>query len=303
MGSIGYINKDFVKKLEKRGIACKVFNPFRPGINLFLNNRDHRKITVIDGKIGYTGGYNLAEEYFHVTEPFGRWKDSGVRLEGNAVKSLTVAFLEMWYAGSKEAWNNVDFSRYLPDTGYQAKQPGFIQPYADSPMDQVHVGEDVYISLAEKANRYCWFITPYLILTDEMTHALSLAAKRGVDVRIVAPKIPDKKIVFRVTRSYYRPLIEDGVKIYEYTPGFIHSKSFVADGKIGVVGTINLDYRSLYLHFECGTLMIGSKALRGLKDDCEETFKVSDQIELHEIKPGFFGVLVDSFLRALSPLL
>ena len=267
-----------VKKLEKRGIACKVFNPFRPGINLFLNNRDHRKITIIDGKIGYTGGYNLAEEYFHVTEPFGRWKDSGVRLEGDAVKSLTVAFLEMWYAGSKEAWNNVDFSRYLPDTGYQAKQPGFIQPYADSPMDQVHVGEDVYISLAEKANRYCWFITPYLILTDEMVHALSLAAKRGVDVRIVTPGIPDKKLVYSVTRSFYNCLARNGVRIYEWTPGFCHCKMAVADDEMATCGTINLDYRSLYHHFENGCLIARSHAVTEIRQDFERTFEESTEV-------------------------
>ena len=278
MGSIGYINKDFVKKLEKRGIACKVFNPFRPGINLFLNNRDHRKITVIDGKIGYTGGYNLAEEYFHVTEPFGRWKDSGVRLEGDAVKSLTVAFLEMWYAGSKEPWDNVDFSRYLPDTEYQAKQPGFIQPYADSPMDQVHVGEDVYISLAEKANRYCWFITPYLILTDEMSHALSLAAKRGVDVRIVTPGIPDKKLVYSVTRSFYNCLARNGVRIYEWTPGFCHCKMAVADDETATCGTINLDYRSLYHHFENGCLIARSHAVTEIRQDFERTFEESTEV-------------------------
>ena len=278
MGSIGYINKDFVKKLEKRGIACKVFNPFRPGINLFLNNRDHRKITVIDGKIGYTGGYNLAEEYFHVTEPFGRWKDSGVRLEGDAVKSLTVAFLEMWYAGSKEPWDNVDFSRYLPDTEYQAKQPGFIQPYADSPMDQVHVGEDVYISLAEKANRYCWFITPYLILTDEMAHALSLAAKRGVDVRIVTPGIPDKKLVYSVTRSFYNCLARNGVRIYEWTPGFCHCKMAVADDEMATCGTINLDYRSLYHHFENGCLIARSHAVTEIRQDFERTFEESTEV-------------------------
>ena len=271
MGSIGFINTDFVKKLEGRGIACKVFNPFRPGLNVFLNNRDHRKITVIDGKVGFTGGYNLADEYFNLTHPYGQWKDTGVRLEGDAVWSLTVTFLEMWYAGSQEAWNQVDFAKYLPETGYRSTEPGFLQPYADSPMDQERVGEEVYISIAEKANRYCWFITPYLILTDEMAHALSLAAKRGVDVRIITPGIPDKKLVYSVTRSFYNGLVRNGVRIYEWTPGFCHCKMAVADDAVAACGTINLDYRSLYHHFENGCLMYGSQAVLEVKRDLDAT--------------------------------
>ena len=272
MGSIGFISTGFVKKLEARGIACRVFNPFRPGLNLFLNNRDHRKITVIDGKIGFTGGYNLAEEYFNITHPFGQWKDTGLRLEGDAVRSLTVAFLEMWYAGSKEDWSGVDFARFFPESVPQEKPDGFVQPYADSPMDRMRVGEDVYISIAEKANSYCWFITPYLILTDEMIHALSLAAKRGVDVRVVTPGIPDKKLVYSVTRSFYNPLAMSGVRIYEWTPGFCHCKMAVSDDTTATCGTINLDYRSLYHHFENGCLLVGSEAVRDIKRDFEQTF-------------------------------
>ena len=278
MGSIGFINTDFVKKLESRGIACKVFNPFKPGLNLFLNNRDHRKITVIDGKIGFTGGYNLAEEYFNITHPFGQWKDTGVRLEGDAVKSLTVAFLEMWYAGSKEPWDQVDFSAYFPETDYQAPEDGFVQPYADSPMDEMRVGEDVYISIAEKSNRYCWFITPYLILTDEMIHALSLAAKRGVDVWVITPGIPDKKLVYSVTRSFYNSLARNGVRIYEWTPGFCHCKMVVADDAVATRGTINLDYRSLYHHFENGCLMAGSRAVLDVKRDFDQTIEQCTEV-------------------------
>ena len=278
MGSIGFINTDFVKKLVNRGIACKVFNPFKPGLNVFLNNRDHRKITVIDGKVGFTGGYNLADEYFNLTHPFGEWKDTGVRLEGDAVRSLTVTFLEMWYAGSKEDWHGVEFARYLPETDYHANQEGFIQPYADSPMDNIRVGEDVYISIAEKANRYCWFITPYLILTDEMIHALSLASKRGVDVRIITPGIPDKKMVYSVTRSFYNALAKNGVRIYEWTPGFCHCKMAVADDAVATCGTINLDYRSLYHHFENGCLMAGCHAVTEIREDFEETMAQSKEV-------------------------
>ena len=179
MGSIWFVNMDFARKLEGIGIKCRVFNPLSPGFNMFLNNRDHRKITVIDGKVGYTGGYNLANEYFNITHPYGIWKDTGVRMEGDAVRSLTVAFLEMWNAASSIHPDEINMEQYLRPYPYQAEQKGYIQPYADSPLDGEQVGEEVYISMINKAEKYCWFITPYLIITDEMMHALSLAAKRG----------------------------------------------------------------------------------------------------------------------------
>lgn len=202
MGSISFLNHDFAKQLEALGIACRVFNPFVPGVNLFLNNRDHRKITVIDGKIGFTGGYNLANEYFGFSHPYGEWKDTGIRLEGDAVRSLTITFLEMWNAIKKNLPSDRSFEPYLPDEPYKAVQHGYVQPYADSPLDDEQVGEEVYISMANKAEHYCWFITPYLIITDELSHALSLAAKRGVDVRIITPGIPDKKMVYSVTALF-----------------------------------------------------------------------------------------------------
>ena len=200
-----------------------------PGLNLFLNNRDHRKITVIDGKIGFTGGYNLANEYFNYTHPYGQWKDTGIRLEGDAVCSLTVTFLEMWNAISDKDTNDLDFKKYICHPEYKACQTGFVQPYADSPMDNEQVGEEVYISMINKAEKYCWFMTPYLIITDEMTHALCLAAKRGVDVRIITPGIPDKKFIYSITRSFYHGLVKHGVRIYEWAPGFCHAKMSVAD--------------------------------------------------------------------------
>ena len=302
VGSMGRVPMGFPAKLESEGIKTVVFNPLRPILSLVYNNRDHRKICVIDGYIAHSGGYNLADEYINEYERFGHWKDSGIRIEGRAVWNFTVMFLDMWNAFRPTEANYAQFAPHVfhPD-GFDSD--GIVQPFSDSPLDDETLGENIYLEIINQAEDYVYIFTPYLILNNEMMSCLRLAAKRGVDVRIVAPKIPDKKIVFRVTRSYYRPLIEDGVKIYEYTPGFIHSKNFIADGKIGVVGTINLDYRSLYLHFECGTLLVGSKALDGLREDCEETFKVSDQIELNEIRPGFIGVLIDSFLRVLSPLL
>lgn len=302
VGSIGKLPLGFAAKLESEGIKTVVFNPLRPILSLVYNNRDHRKICVVDGYIAHSGGYNLADEYINLEERFGHWKDSGLRLEGNAVWNFTVMFLNMWNAFRP---TETDYNNYKPHVHHPGvfDSDGIVQPFSDSPLDDENLGENIYMEIINQAEDYVYIFTPYLILDNEMLSCIRLASKRGVDVRLVTPGIPDKKIIFRLTRSYYRPLIEDGVKIYEYTPGFLHAKSFVADGKIGVVGTINLDYRSLYLHFECGTMMIGSRALRGLKEDCEDTFRKCDQIELHEIKQGFFGVLVDSVLRVLSPLL
>ncbi len=304
MGSIGFINTDFVKKMEKLGIKCRVFNPFMPGLNVFLNNRDHRKITVIDGKVGFTGGYNLANEYFNYTHPYGQWKDTGIRLEGEAVASLTAIFLEMWNAVSDKDKNDTDFNKFLLKTDYQAEQKGFVQPYADSPMDNEQVGEEVYISMANKAERYCWFMTPYLIITDEMTHALCLAAKRGVDVRIITPGIPDKKFIYKITRSFYHGLVKHGVKIYEWTPGFCHAKMSVADDCMATCGTINLDYRSLYHHFENGCFMAGSQAVLDIRADLEATMNECREVtEKYRTGQSAYLRLGQLFMRLFAGLL
>ena len=213
IGSIFFINTDFVKRMEADGIRCRVFNPMLPVANILMNNRDHRKITVIDGCIGYTGGYNLADEYFHLKQPYGHWKDSGVRIEGPAVRSLTYQFLVMWNAIRSRDKDDETVAQYFPDVSRRVSC-GFVQPYGDSPLDDENVGENVYMSLLNRAERKCWFTTPYLIITDEMARAFVLAAKRGVDVRIITPGIPDKKITYRVTRSSYRQLARAGVRIY-----------------------------------------------------------------------------------------
>lgn len=278
MGSIWFVNMDFATKLKSLGIKCRVFNPILPGLNMFLNNRDHRKITVIDGKVAYTGGYNLANEYFNITHPYGIWKDTGIRMEGDAVKSMTVAFLEMWNAAGNVKSKELVPEKYVTNYAYQAQQRGYVQPYADSPLDGEQVGEEVYISMANKAEKYCWFITPYLIITDEMTHALTLAAKRGVDVRIITPGIPDKKMVYSVTRSFYHNLVKHGVRIYEWTPGFCHAKMSVADDKMATCGTINLDYRSLYHHFENGCFLADCDAVLEIRDDLIRTMGESREV-------------------------
>ena len=291
MGSIGFINTDFVKKMEQLGIKCRVFNPFVPGLNMFLNNRDHRKITVIDGKVGFTGGYNLANEYFNYTHPYGQWKDTGIRLEGEAVQSMTITFLEMWNAVSEKDKNDTDFN-------------GFVQPYADSPMDGEQVGEEVYISMANKAEKYCWFMTPYLIITDEMTHALCLAAKRGVDVRIITPGIPDKKFIYSITRSFYHGLVKHGVKIYEWTPGFCHAKMSVADDCMATCGTINLDYRSLYHHFENGCFMADCQVVSDIRNDLETTMNDCREVtEKYRTGRSAYLRLGQLFMRLFAGLL
>ena len=303
MGSIGFINTNFVKKMESLGLKCRVFNPFAPGLNLFLNNRDHRKITVIDGKVGFTGGYNLANEYFHRTEPYGFWKDTGIRLEGDAVQSLTVIFLEMWNAISKYDVDDTDFKQFLTSPP-SAEGQGFVQPYADSPMDGIAVGEDVYMSIAEGAEEYAWFITPYLIITDEMNHVLSLAAMRGVDVRIITPGIPDKKMVYSLTRSYYNGLARHGVRIFEFTPGFCHAKMSVSDDIVATCGTINMDYRSLYHHFENGCVLSDCDAVMDIKHDFEETFAQCREVtDYYVTGRGAFMRFGHMLLRLAAPLM
>ena len=303
MGSIGFINTNFVKKMESLGLKCRVFNPFAPGFNFFLNNRDHRKITVIDGKVGFTGGYNLANEYFHRTEPYGFWKDTGVRLEGDAVQSLTVIFLEMWNAISKYDVDDKDFRQFLTSPP-SPEGKGFVQPYADSPMDGIAVGEDVYMSIAEGATEYAWFITPYLIITDEMNHVLSLAAMRGVDVRIITPGIPDKKMVYSLTRSYYNGLARHGVRIFEFTPGFCHAKMSVSDDIVATCGTINMDYRSLYHHFENGCVLSDCDAVMDIKHDFQETFAQCREVtDYYVTGRGAFMRFGQMLLRLAAPLM
>ena len=311
MGSIGFISTDFVKLMESKGIHCRVFNPFKIGFNLFLNNRDHRKITVIDGKVGFTGGYNIANEYFNITHPFGHWKDTGVMIRGNAVKSLTVTFLEMWNAIKGDDENDTDFLKYLPDVNEEDLEKdtlydwskGYVAPYADIPLDSVQVGEDVYISMANYAKDYVWFVTPYLILTDEMIHALSLAAKRGVDVRVITPGIPDKAIVYSITRSYYHSLVKNGVKIYEYTPGFCHCKMSITDDVLATCGTINLDFRSLYHHFENGCLYGYSDAVMDTKNDFIAIMEKSKEVTKDYMRPTAGKKLGQLLLRLVAPLM
>ena len=301
-GCLIHIPANYSRKLEKRGVKCLVFNPFIPILSGVMNNRDHRKIMVIDGKTAFTGGINLSDEYINRRVRFGKWKDSGVMVKGEAVWSFTVMFLELWNAFNPD---DADFSVFrsterLPETR------GFVQPFSDSPLDGETVSSNVYLDILAQAKDYVYIFTPYLAISDEMSIALMGAAKRGVDVRMVLPGIPDKKLAYQLSRSYYEPLLLAGVRIYEYTPGFIHAKSYVSDDELAVVGTINMDYRSLYLHFECGVAMYGVPAVDELRRDAEETFAVSHEVhagEQHKSKFGaLLGAFLDSILRLFAPL-
>lgn len=301
VGSIGFITSAFVKKLESRGIQCRQFNPVIPILNVFMNNRDHRKITVVDGRIGFTGGYNLAEEYFNRTHPYGQWKDTGIRLEGDAVRSLTLIFLELWGATQKEP---PEIERYLPEVPYTARENAVVLPYADNPLDDEATGENVYLNMIRSAKEYVYITTPYLILSDEMQRTLRLAASSGVDVRIITPGIPDKKLIFSVTRSYYAALAKSGVRIYEYTPGFIHAKQCVADGAEAVVGTINFDFRSLYLHFENACWFCGCRAVAEVRRDFDELFPLCHEVtEEYAARRSVALRGLDCVLRLFSPLM
>ena len=302
MGCIMILPTGYDRTLERMGIKCRIFNPFVPILSSRFNTRDHRKICVIDGNVGFTGGINLADEYINAYEKHGHWKDTSILLKGEAVFSLTVMFLSMWdYLDGTIA--KTDYSRYYP-TVWDENAKGYVQPFADNPLDDEAVGETVYLNLINKAKRYVYITTPYLILSSEMLTALTSAAKCGVDVRIITPHVPDKWYVHAVSRSHYQTLIEAGVKIYEYTPGFIHAKTFVVDDDYAVVGTINLDYRSLYLHFECAVWMYQTPSVAQVRDDFFKTQQISQEITLEECRSlSFPRRLGRSVLRVFAPLM
>ncbi len=302
MGCFFLLPKNYPKELKKYGIECIAFNPFRPILSTVQNNRDHRKIAIVDGKVAFTGGINLADEYINAIEKHGHWKDASIMLFGKAAWSFTLIFLQMWElcTGIDE-----DYSKYYPwqNRSCNTESDGFVQPYADSPMDNENVGEHVYLQIINNAKKYVYINTPYLIIDDSMTSALCLAAKSGVDVRIVTPHIADKWWVHMTTRSYYRELIKAGVKIYEYTNGFIHSKIFIADDEVATVGTANLDFRSLYLHFECGVRLYESRAISAAKEDFLETLDICHRITSKDCKSNLFIRILQDVMRIFAPLM
>ena len=297
------IQAELFEKLRNNGVKCRTFNPFRPFLSSVQNNRNHRKTIVIDGNTAFNGGANLADEYINHIERFGHWKDTAIMIRGNAVWNYTVMFLQLWEAADKNA---ADYEQYIPSYSEFEAMPtdGYIQPFSDTPLDNEQVGKQVYIDLISNAENYLYITTPYLILDSEMLSALQFSAKKGVDVRIITPHIPDKWYVHHIAWNTYPKLIEAGVKIFEYTPGFIHAKSCVADGKKAVIGTINLDYRSLYLHYESAAILYRCSVISRMQEDFEDTLKVSQQITLEDCKNRpLYKKISGCLLEIFSPLM
>lgn len=291
---------DYPKKLQKLGIKCKVFSPLTPFVSTYYNYRDHRKIFIIDGVTAFTGGVNLADEYINEIEKYGHWKDAAVMLKGEAVKSFMLMFLQMWAIDEKD----YDFEKYLNVKAPKINKKGYVIPYADCPLDNYKTGELVYMDILNRSNKYVHIMTPYLILDSELETAIKFAAERGIDVKIILPGIPDKKIPYAIAKTHYESLIESGIKIYEYTPGFVHSKVFVCDDIKSVVGTINLDYRSLYHHFECAAYMYNTDCIKDIEEDFQNTLVKCRRITKESMKAqNKLLIFIGKLLKVFSPLL
>ena len=304
LGSISYLPRKYAKELEGFGIQCVAFNRYRPVYSVVMDHRDHRKILVIDGHIAYTGGINLADEYIGDESRFGDWKDNAIRLQGEGVRSMTLMFLHLWNAvRPTDAAEGIAAYMPRPEDVSDMVCHGAVQPYGDSPVDSVPLAENVYLNIINQSVRYCYIFSPYVIIDEAMMRALCLAAQRGVDVRLVVPAVPDKKIVYHLTLSYLPELMENGVRVYKYTPGFVHAKSFVADDRIAVVGSINTDYRSLYHHFENACLFVDHPVVLDVKRDFERTFPRCEALEpRHHRLPLLYNVYL-SILKLFAPLL
>ena len=301
IGCMATLPGDYTKRLRKMGIDAHKFNKVIPRMTVAYNNRDHRKILVVDGQVGYTGGINLADEYINHIVRFGHWKDGGVRLEGRAVKALTRLFLMNWYINRGEI---TDFDRYHFDS-QRVEGKGLYIPYGSGPKPiyKEQVGKAVYQNIINQAIDYVYITTPYLIIDYDLTEDIKNAAMRGVDVRIVTPFIPDKKLIQIVTRGAYPDLLEAGVRIYEYTPGFIHSKNVISDDELAVVGTINFDYRSLVHHYENAVLMYQTESIADIKRDFEDLFDVSKEISLETLQNSWYQRLLKEIMQLFAPLL
>ncbi len=292
---------DYPKRLKALGIRCKVFAPVTPFASTHYNYRDHRKILVIDGHTAFNGGVNLADEYINQKERFGHWKDTAVMLKGEAVRSFTLMFLQMWGIDEKED-ETERFLSYPSRPAVQAE--GYVIPYGDCPLDDDKLGERVYMDILNRSLVYVHIMSPYLILDGELETALRFAAERGVEVILLLPGVPDKKIPYALAKTHYAPLLKSGVKIYEYTPGFVHAKVFVSDSREAVVGTINLDYRSLYHHFECATYLYGTDHISDIEDDIQAALAKSRRVTMETVRNEDLGVkLLGYLMKVVAPLM
>lgn len=300
MCEISTLSFDYSQRLEKLGIKSKAFSPIMPFISTHYNYRDHRKILVIDGKTAFNGGVNLADEYINRIERFGHWKDTAIMIKGDAVQSFTLMFLQMWNISVK----NPEWDRFLKLPEEKTQGSGYVMPYADCPLDDDKVGENVYMDILNRASGYVHIMTPYLILDGELETAIKFAAERGIDVKIILPGIPDKKAAFALAKTHYKSLIRSGVKIYEYTPGFVHAKVCVSDDERAVIGTINFDYRSLYHHYECATYLYGTDCIKDIEDDFEYTLSKCRQVTPESMKKEkLYYKIVGRIAKIIAPLM
>lgn len=317
MCSLALLPYGYYKELENMGIKSRPFSQIKPVLSTVQNNRDHRKILIVDGKTAFTGGINLADEYIDKLDRFGHWKDTAVMVKGDAVKSFTYMFLKMWnVAGKKDRIEQEEIDNYIInfDKGeclndFDLKNElirsnGYVIPYGDSPFSSERIGKRVYIDILNRAQRYVHIMTPYLILDDEMIAALRYCAARGVETTIIMPHIPDKVYAYLLARTYYPELIKHGVNIYEYTPGFVHAKEFISDDCRATVGTVNLDFRSLYLHFECGAYIYKNDVVADIENDYQKTLEKCQKITEEDCKKyPWHKKLIGQILRLLAPLM
>ncbi len=300
MGCLLTLPRNYRAKLEDYGIKCCVYGRLKPFWSSNMNNRDHRKMLIIDGITALTGGINLADEYINAYEKHGYWKDSAIILKGSGVNKFTEQFLRLWHILKQD--HDPDINMYK--ISYCTNISNVIVPFFDDPNDSEPLGRNVYINILNSARKYVYITTPYLIPDNEMLHSLSMAAKNGVDIRIITPKVPDKRIIQTVTRSYYRQLIKNGVKIFEFKPGFIHAKNIVCDDIVAVVGTVNLDFRSLYLHHECGVWIYNDNAVQNIIQDFNDTLRQCEKIELEQTsEKNLIKRCIKAILKFFSPLL
>ena len=290
----------YPQTLEKLGIRCKMHAPVRPFISTHYNNRDHRKIAVIDGHTAFTGGINLEDRYINIDSPYGHWKDTTVRLQGDGARGFALLFLQLWNATEHDR----SFLPYLEASNHSFRSKGFVIPYGDGPHTPEAIGKTVYLNIINQAKDYLYIMTPYLIPDSAMIEALKFAAKRGVDVRLILPGICDHKSTLMMARSFYQELTDSGVKLYEYIPGFVHAKVFLCDDLHAVVGTINLDYRSLYHHFECAAYLYQLPVLADIKADFQKTQELCRQISSAEIGSfSRFSRIFAYLTKCIFPLL
>lgn len=302
LGSISSFNFSNARELTQKGIPCVPFNPLL-ALKGTANYRDHRKMLIVDNEIAYSGGINLSDRYINLEHPYGHWKDTGFRLTGEGVHSFTHMFLTFWNAFALKKGEGGTPMPTLQDSAEAPRETdGYVLSYYDSPLEHDATSNQLFIDLLSQSTDYAWFFTPYLMLGDDLMAAMLAAARRGVDVRIIMPGIPDKKLIFRMSRSFYQVLLNGGVKIYEYTPGFVHAKSFVSDDKVATIGTVNLDYRSLFLHFENNSLFYRSSIVEKIKEDFLATQALCSEVQPYDKKRYSRRWAVDGLLRIFAPL-